>query len=125
MMASNKIYPFSFDIQGIRKHNSSVDPSMKQVNLLDQVEISKVFHCDGLLLCVTKDNTKLLVWNPYVGQTRWIRPRKCFKKSDLYAIGYDNNNKVRRAGSVGGTSGWKSTTLVLIHGAFWVSSPTV
>ncbi|RID78133.1 hypothetical protein BRARA_A00987 [Brassica rapa] len=95
MMASNKIYPFSFDIQGIRKHNSSVDPSMKQVNLLDQVEISKVFHCDGLLLCVTKDNTKLLVWNPYVGQTRWIRPRKCFKKSDLYAIGYDNNNKVR------------------------------
>ncbi|KAH0901593.1 hypothetical protein HID58_041096, partial [Brassica napus] len=95
MMASNKIYPFRFDIQGIRKHNSLVDPSMKQVNLIDQVEISKVFHCDGLLLCFTNDNTKLLVWNPYVGQTRWIRPRKCFKKSDLYAIGYDNKNKVR------------------------------
>ncbi|KAF2540221.1 hypothetical protein F2Q68_00029450 [Brassica cretica] len=44
MMASNKIYPFRFDIQGIRKHNSLVDPSMKQVNLIDQVEISKVFH---------------------------------------------------------------------------------
>lgn len=44
MMASNKIYPFRFDIEGIRKHNSLVDPFMKQVNLLDQVEISKVFH---------------------------------------------------------------------------------
>uniref|UniRef100_A0A0D3A472 F-box domain-containing protein n=1 Tax=Brassica oleracea var. oleracea TaxID=109376 RepID=A0A0D3A472_BRAOL len=116
MMASNKIYPFRFDIQGIRKHNSLVDPSMKQVNLIDQVEISKVFHCDGLLLCFTNDNTKLLVWNPYVGQTRWIRPRKCFKKSDLYAIGYDNKNK---------PLSWKSTTLVLIWSVLDVISDCI
>ncbi|KAL0727551.1 hypothetical protein Bca4012_023644 [Brassica carinata] len=30
MMASNKIYPFRFDIEGIRKYNSLVDPFMKQ-----------------------------------------------------------------------------------------------
>ncbi|KAG2249316.1 hypothetical protein Bca4012_087364 [Brassica carinata] len=96
MMISNKICPFRVDIQGIiSNHNNLVDPSTKKLDLLDQVEVSRVIHCDGLLLCVTNDNSKLLVWNPYLAQTRWIRPRICYGKSDMYAIGYDNNSKVR------------------------------
>ncbi|ESQ50690.1 hypothetical protein EUTSA_v10023084mg [Eutrema salsugineum] len=46
---------------------------VKQVAVLDQVEISKVFYCKGSLLCVPKDNASLVVvWNPYLGQTRLI-----------------------------------------------------
>ncbi|CAA7029654.1 unnamed protein product [Microthlaspi erraticum] len=51
-----------------------------QFNLIDprsrlyEVRISQVFHCDGLLLCVTQDRIpRLLVWNPCTGQTRWIK----------------------------------------------------
>ncbi|CAN6986193.1 unnamed protein product [Brassica rapa subsp. trilocularis] len=96
MMISNKICPFRVDIQGIiSNHNNLVDPSTKKLDLLDQVEVSRVIHCDGLLLCVTNNNSKLLVWNPYLAKTRWIRPRICYEKSDMYAIGYDNSSKVR------------------------------
>jgi len=45
---------------------------------LNQVEVYDVFHSDGLLLCVTKDHWRLVVWNPYLGQIRWIRARKQF-----------------------------------------------
>ncbi|CDY43729.1 BnaAnng07440D [Brassica napus] len=68
------------------------DPSIKQVSLLDQIEISKVFQCNGLLLCVLKDCSRLLVWNPYLAQTRWIEPRISFQSSDRFAVGHDNNN---------------------------------
>ncbi|EFH60449.1 expressed protein [Arabidopsis lyrata subsp. lyrata] len=64
----------------------------------DQVDISNIFHCDGFLLCTTKDMSRLVVWNPCVGQTIWIKPRKSFNKLDRYALGYDvmKNHKVLR-----------------------------
>ena len=70
-----------------------VDISRKHlyINILNQVEISKVFHCHGLLLCVLKDKSRLVVWNPYLGQTRWIEPRTNFHKCVRYAFGYDKN----------------------------------
>ncbi|CAL9223451.1 unnamed protein product, partial [Arabidopsis halleri] len=72
-----------------------VDPSIKEIsNLLNQGEIiSRVLYCDGLLLlCVTKErNTRLLVWNPYLGQTRWIQPKTTMRTTCMYALGYDNN----------------------------------
>ncbi|CAN6843808.1 unnamed protein product, partial [Brassica oleracea] len=67
------------------------DLSTKQVGVLDQIKISKVFQCDGLLLCALKDYSRLVVWNPYLGQTRWIEPRNSFQSSDRFAFGYDNN----------------------------------
>ncbi|KAG2261637.1 hypothetical protein Bca52824_068716 [Brassica carinata] len=72
--------------------------SRKHIDILNQVEISKVFHCNGLLLCVLKDNSGLAVWNPYLGQTRWIEPRSKFHKCDMYALGYDKkrNHKILR-----------------------------
>ncbi|CAH8253604.1 unnamed protein product [Arabidopsis lyrata] len=72
-----------------------VDISIKQVDWLNQIEMSKVYHCDGLLLCVAKDNFRLVVWNPYLAQNRWIiSPIKKFHWRDSYALGYDINRKV-------------------------------
>ncbi|CAL9220659.1 unnamed protein product [Arabidopsis halleri] len=92
MMMNYKVCSIQFDLQGIRNRVDFVNnPSVKQVSILDHIEVSQVLHCDGLLLCVIKNNTGLLVWNPYLGQTRWIQPRQCFDMFDRYAIGYDNN----------------------------------
>nr|VDD45725.1 unnamed protein product [Brassica oleracea] len=33
-----------------------------------------------------------VVWNPYLGQARWIKPSKFFSKFDRYCLGYDNKN---------------------------------
>lgn len=62
-----------------------------------QIKISQVFHCDGLLLCVLRDDlTKYIVWNPYLGQTRSIeardshRPDICPLNWFTYALGYED-----------------------------------
>ncbi|CAL9225574.1 unnamed protein product [Arabidopsis halleri] len=92
MTMSSKVCSVKLDFQGTRKDESEfVDLSINQVALFNQVEISKVIHCDGLLLCVTKDNSRLMLWNPYLGQTRWIEPRRYFYRPDHYALGYDTN----------------------------------
>ncbi|CAA7013247.1 unnamed protein product [Microthlaspi erraticum] len=53
----------------------------------------QVFHCNGVLLCVLGNmNTRLVVWNPYWGNTRWIDERK--DDSGLvkrFAFGYDKS----------------------------------
>ncbi|KAG7585940.1 F-box associated interaction domain [Arabidopsis thaliana x Arabidopsis arenosa] len=67
----------------------------------EQVKIYQVFHCKGLLLCILKDDdTKIVVWNPYLGQTRWIQTRKYYRDIELkgrdfykYALGYENNGE--------------------------------
>ncbi|XP_018487656.1 putative F-box protein At3g23260 [Raphanus sativus] len=66
------------------------DPEYKSSQVV--VAIRNVFHCDGLLLCTTKDK-RLMVWNPCSGETKWIKPRDRYKKHDYYALGYNNNNK--------------------------------
>lgn len=63
------------------------DPNSSEVD--SQVDIRNVFHCDGLLLCTTMDN-RLVVWNPYSGETKWIKPRESYKKTDYYALGCDD-----------------------------------
>lgn len=54
-----------------------------------QVDIRDVFHCDGLLLCSTEDD-RLVVWDPYSGETKWIKPRDRYNDSDYFALGFDN-----------------------------------
>ncbi|KAL0714302.1 hypothetical protein Bca4012_021281 [Brassica carinata] len=81
----------------------------KVLDSFNQVEVSEVLVCDGLLLCVTltryEDNIQqqvgLMLWNPYLGQTRWIQQRRRpYKRSDVYALGYDKstnrNHKILR-----------------------------
>ncbi|ESQ51664.1 hypothetical protein EUTSA_v10017545mg [Eutrema salsugineum] len=58
-------------------------------------KISQVFQCEGLLLCILKDTSRIVVWNPYWGQTRWIEPRCSYsdRQEYSYALGYFKNNK--------------------------------
>ncbi|CAG7890016.1 unnamed protein product [Brassica rapa] len=56
----------------IERIGKLVDPDD---NTADGVNISNIFYCQGLFLCVTKHRTRLVVWNPFNGQTRWIQPR--------------------------------------------------
>ncbi|CAN6920883.1 unnamed protein product [Brassica oleracea] len=91
MLKDYKVCSMKLDLQGIGNERDFVDPSIKQVSILDQVDITQVFHCEGLLLCITKDKFRLLVWNPYLGQTRWIQPRNTYRSEDRYAIGYEKN----------------------------------
>ncbi|XP_033129474.1 F-box/kelch-repeat protein At1g24800, partial [Brassica rapa] len=89
MTMDYKIYSLRFHLH--KDKYRGVYQSRKHIDILNQVEISKVFHCHGLLLCVLKDKSRLVVWNPYLGQTRWIEPRTNFHKCDRYAFGYDKN----------------------------------
>ncbi|KAJ4870015.1 F-box/kelch-repeat protein [Raphanus sativus] len=84
------------DLQG-NNGNLVYRPSIKSVRILRQIEIEicEVFHWDGLLLCVIKGGRWLLVWNPYLRQTRWIRTGETFHRSYTYGLGYENNNKNR------------------------------
>ncbi|KAG7583468.1 F-box associated interaction domain [Arabidopsis suecica] len=59
-----------------------------------QVKIARVFHCDGLLLCTAKDD-RLVVWNPCLGENRWIPLRTDYKKDTTFSLGYQNNKSCR------------------------------
>uniref|UniRef100_A0A0D3ADU5 F-box associated beta-propeller type 1 domain-containing protein n=1 Tax=Brassica oleracea var. oleracea TaxID=109376 RepID=A0A0D3ADU5_BRAOL len=91
MVKDFRVCSLKFDLQGIRSKENFVHSSIKQVSVFDPVAISQIFQCEGLLLCVTKDKSRLLVWNPYLGKMRWIQPRNSFHMLYNYAIGYDKN----------------------------------
>ncbi|XP_010480422.1 PREDICTED: F-box protein At1g10895-like [Camelina sativa] len=97
MMMNSRVCSLRYDLQGVRNEDNVVEPpSIKQISTLDQIEVSKIYHCDGLVLCVIKDDlTRVLVWNPYLGQTRWIQfqPKHDFHRLDRYALGYDKNSR--------------------------------
>ncbi|XP_010512985.1 PREDICTED: F-box protein At2g38590-like [Camelina sativa] len=90
----------NFDVHLMRLVVDDVNPSIKfkrkPSRLFDeQVKISQVFHCEGLLLCIFKDDdSKFVVWNPYSGKTRWIEPRYSHRPKGWdrfsYALGYEN-----------------------------------
>ncbi|KAJ4886763.1 F-box/kelch-repeat protein [Raphanus sativus] len=94
MMLEYKVYLMSINLFN---PSPSIEPIGKLVSLdnaaHDGVDIIKIFHCEGLLLCVTKDRTRLVVWNPFSGQTRWIQPRDSYHIYDRYALGYENKIK--------------------------------
>ncbi|CAA7041993.1 unnamed protein product [Microthlaspi erraticum] len=94
MLSDSRVYSLKFDLQRIDNDYDIVDPSIKQVSVLGQVETSQVFHCHGLLLFVTKDQ-KLVLWNPYLGQTMSTKRSKTFKSLSRYekfGLGYDSIN---------------------------------
>ncbi|AEE76244.1 F-box and associated interaction domains-containing protein [Arabidopsis thaliana] len=78
--------------------SSCIKREAKLISLGDEeADISQVFHCDGLLLCIsiTESKTRLVVWNPYWGHTRLFEPTHQFNKFDSYsyALGYDKSRK--------------------------------
>ncbi|XP_010487685.1 PREDICTED: F-box/kelch-repeat protein At3g16740-like [Camelina sativa] len=91
MMIQYRVCLFSVNLL-----NPSIDCIGKLVSLddvADRVEISKIFHCDGLLLCITRDSSSLVVWNPCSGQTSWIKPMNSYHKLDRYALGHEKKDK--------------------------------
>ncbi|KFK25280.1 hypothetical protein AALP_AA8G091400 [Arabis alpina] len=94
MTIDSKICSLRFDLRQVM--DVEVDISINEVESLDEFDISKIFKCDGLLLLVTKDNSRLLVWNPYLVQTMCIEPKINFHKLDTYALGYEyDKNKTK------------------------------
>ncbi|CAA7018999.1 unnamed protein product [Microthlaspi erraticum] len=97
MMKDNKICSMSVNL-------NVAPPTIELKGALDlkdshsnskQVDIAKVFHCDGLLLCTTKDS-KLVVYNPCSGETRWIQlETTCVLGFSQFALGYQNNKHGR------------------------------
>ncbi|CAN7000364.1 unnamed protein product, partial [Brassica rapa subsp. trilocularis] len=86
----------SVDLHGVRKQkNGLFELSTEPIGQLNHITASDVYHCDGLLLCLHKKGmvkSDTVVWNPYLGQARWIKPSKFFSKFDRYCLGYDNKN---------------------------------
>ncbi|XP_019099063.1 PREDICTED: F-box protein At3g22350-like [Camelina sativa] len=62
----------------------------------EEVDIVNVFHCDGLLLCNTKDG-RLVAWNPCLGETRWIQRKTCYDIESRFTLGYIQNKKSCRS----------------------------
>ncbi|CAN7047129.1 unnamed protein product, partial [Brassica oleracea var. botrytis] len=105
MVIYHKVYLVRLNLHGI--HDDNVEKVISQCSLSDplssssskEVGIRHVFHCDGVLLCTTMDNT-LVVWNPCSGETsKIIKPRNIHNGSDVYALGKstcDNEYKILR-----------------------------
>lgn len=96
MLIDFRVYIMSFDLRAmqdnkvaLRRQFTLKDPSSNS----SEEDIYNLFHCDGLLLCTTKDD-KLVVWNPVSGETKWIeiRPRNSDKENVLFALGYDSKS---------------------------------
>ena len=71
--------------------------SLNNSNNSEEVHIDSAFHCDGLLLCTTRD--ELVVWNPCLGETMWIKhsegSKRVKERKPMYALGYENNQSCR------------------------------
>ncbi|XP_019095836.1 PREDICTED: putative F-box protein At3g16820 [Camelina sativa] len=96
MFYDSRVSLIGVNLHEMFNHEELFDTSccIKKIgNLPNQVVISEVFECDGLLLCVTKGMPRLVAWNPYLGQVRWILARRKFHILDKFAIGYDNSNR--------------------------------
>ncbi|KAH0852901.1 hypothetical protein HID58_090767 [Brassica napus] len=81
----------------------SKDETFTKKHLLNHhQEQVKVYHCEGLLLCVTEDYTRLVLWNPYTGEARWI---SVDHSKYAHALGFEEGNSCRAVLDV--TPDWK------------------
>ncbi|KAG2305933.1 hypothetical protein Bca52824_025681 [Brassica carinata] len=71
--------------------------SLVSLNDSDKLDVTQVYHCEGLLLCVTEDYTRLVLWNPYTGETRWIcvEPKSVDHSKYAHALGFEEGNSCR------------------------------
>ncbi|CAH8261003.1 unnamed protein product [Arabidopsis lyrata] len=90
-----RIFPISVNLHGnspsLELKSELIDPHSK--NSVAQFEISRVLHCDGLLLCSSHvDESRVLVWNPLTGETRWIRTGNFRKEGRSFDLGYSQDD---------------------------------
>ncbi|CAA7041687.1 unnamed protein product [Microthlaspi erraticum] len=90
---NNRFFSLSIKLQKLSPPRKVTDDlSLTDLHsTLDKMQIRRVFHCDGLLLCVTYEfNARLVVWNPCYGQTRWINGYDIYT---TYALGSYQDKK--------------------------------
>ncbi|XP_019085733.1 PREDICTED: putative F-box protein At4g10190 [Camelina sativa] len=103
MLIASRVYLASVDLHN--NHNDTIHNNKVKITTqfslndplsdsLEEVNISNIFHCDGLLLCTTVDN-RLVVWNPCLREVKWIKPRKSFKRLTIFAFGKSSCNKYK------------------------------
>lgn len=90
---------------------SLVDP--RSNNLALQFDVVKVFHCDGLLLCVSQKYDRIVVWNPFTGQTRWIEFGG--ESAREFALGYHQDKR----------SNTRSYKVLSFYNGFSVQDPEI
>ncbi|KAG2261779.1 hypothetical protein Bca52824_068858 [Brassica carinata] len=101
MMMDNEVSLIGVNFSGIHnKVNPSIEHTGKLImrynNSTNSKLVDELFHCDGLLLFVMNDRKqRLLVWNPYCGQHKWIQPISYNRKWEAYAMGYEKKDKSR------------------------------
>ncbi|CAL9221586.1 unnamed protein product, partial [Arabidopsis halleri] len=96
MMMDFRVY-----LMRVNLHYNKVELCIKRQGTLifpdasDQIYVRQVFHCNGLLLCILEDNPRLVVFNPYCGQPRWIEATYNNQRLEFYsfALGYNSNTK--------------------------------
>ncbi|CAA7055418.1 unnamed protein product [Microthlaspi erraticum] len=96
MLKEYRLWSMSIDLNVVPpsiEFKGALDLKCSRLNS-EQLDIAKVFHCDGLLLCITKDN-RPAVCNPYLGETRWIQHENGYKRYSRFALGYENNKSGR------------------------------
>ncbi|CAA7037190.1 unnamed protein product [Microthlaspi erraticum] len=72
---------------------SLVDPHSKYPGA--QFNVGAIFHCDGLLLCTSVDESRFVVWNPFTGETRWFQPSYRRPSGRRFALGYGQNQSYK------------------------------
>ena len=94
MVCDSRVCLVRVDLEGVHNNKDGlVEISTKLMGQQNRVKVHREFMvCDGLLLCFRK-NGNPLIWNPYLGQVRWIEPkRKLYISEETYCMGYDNKN---------------------------------
>ncbi|XP_013669569.2 putative F-box protein At5g51000 [Brassica napus] len=95
MVYDSRVRLVRVDLQGVLKRKQGlVELSKKLIGQLNHIMVS---DDDGLLLSLPKNGmvkSDPVVWNPYLGQVRWIKPRKQLTISGRYryCMGYSNKN---------------------------------
>ncbi|XP_010468234.1 PREDICTED: putative F-box protein At3g17265 [Camelina sativa] len=114
------------DLHGIQ---NSFDPSIEVAVKLNKLKDSEQFklssillHCEGLLLC-TEKGSKLVVWNPCTGQTRWIKSNDRIRMLSNYLYIYEfNSDSWRFLDDVYPNSFIHSDGVTLKGNAYWYAS---
>ena len=95
MVYDSRVRLVRVDLQGdLKRKQGLVELSKKLIGQLNHIMVS---DDDGLLLSLPKNGmvkSDPVVWNPYLGQVRWIKPRKQLTISGRYryCMGYSNKN---------------------------------
>ncbi|CAA7055559.1 unnamed protein product [Microthlaspi erraticum] len=109
MLNEHKVSSLRFSLQyGIDNNAYTASSSITELDLnaslasSEKVDILRVFHCDGLLLCTTEED-RLVVWNPCTGETkciepstnRYSKPGVSYERHSTFALGYGNNRSYK------------------------------